>query len=81
MELVSDIDHLAEILRVSRGKAMYDKLMVDTVQAARLAGVSWERIGDVLGVSRQAAQQRYGQYMMPMAPLKTGPRKREQDER
>ncbi len=31
------------------------------VSAARRAGVSWEQLGGTLGVSRQAAQQRFGQ--------------------
>ena len=30
------------------------------VAAARAAGVSWQRVGDALGVSRQAASQRFG---------------------
>jgi hypothetical protein len=29
------------------------------VRAARISGATWEQIGDALGVSRQAAQQRY----------------------
>jgi len=32
----------------------------ESVVSARAAGVSWERIGDVLRISRQAAQQRFG---------------------
>lgn len=32
----------------------------DAVNAARAAGYSWAAIGAVLGVSRQAAQQRFG---------------------
>jgi hypothetical protein len=32
------------------------------VSAARRSGATWEQIGDALGVSRQAAQQRYGQH-------------------
>ena len=38
---------------------MYDKLVVETIQKARDNGVSWERIGRALGVSRQAATERY----------------------
>lgn len=30
------------------------------VQEARDAGLSWTEVGDTLGVSKQAAQQRYG---------------------
>ncbi len=32
----------------------------DSVLSARTAGLSWERIGEVLQISRQAAQQRFG---------------------
>jgi hypothetical protein len=33
---------------------------VEAVAAARSKGLSWQRIGDILGTSAQAAQQRYG---------------------
>jgi len=36
------------------------QLLQSAVASARLAGLSWERIGQRLGVSRQAAQQRFG---------------------
>jgi hypothetical protein len=32
-----------------------------SITSARAAGVSWEQIGEVLHISRQAAQQRFGQ--------------------
>ena len=34
--------------------------IVDAVTAARAKSVSWQRIGELLGTSAQAAQQRYG---------------------
>ncbi|HEV7949913.1 MAG TPA: hypothetical protein VGP24_09120 [Glaciihabitans sp.] len=36
------------------------RLLHSSVQSARAAGVSWGRIGERLGMSRQAAQQRFG---------------------
>lgn len=39
----------------------------NATSSARAAGVSWEQIGDVLHISRQAAQQRFGQ-TPPAAP-------------
>ncbi len=36
-----------------------DRLLRDSVAGARRAGHSWDAIGNVLGVSRQAAQQRF----------------------
>ncbi|CAQ00634.1 hypothetical protein ACR8AL_11890 [Clavibacter sepedonicus] len=38
----------------------------DAVHSARAAGASWERIGDTLRISRQAAQQRFGQEARPV---------------
>jgi hypothetical protein len=32
----------------------------DAIAAARTAGISWSKIGELLGTSAQAAQQRYG---------------------
>lgn len=41
-------------------RARSERQIVDAVIAARNAGISWARIGDLLGTSAQAAQQRYG---------------------
>ncbi len=39
----------------------YAEAMVEgAVEAARTTGTSWREIGDVLGVTKQAAQQRFG---------------------
>lgn len=37
-------------------------LQRESVAAARAQGCSWDSIGQVFGVSRQAAQQRFGRY-------------------
>jgi hypothetical protein len=42
-----------------------EALMVAAVQQARDAGRTWQEIGEVLGVSRQAAFQRYGKPIDP----------------
>lgn len=44
------------ILVRSRG----ERQVLEAVAAARSKGMSWQRIGDILGTSAQAAQQRYG---------------------
>jgi len=36
-----------------------DELLRETIISARHAGLSWDRIGKLLGISRQAAQQRF----------------------
>jgi hypothetical protein len=46
--------HLAEVA------ALAEQAIVQVVEDMRAAGDSWARVGDALGVSRQAAQQRYG---------------------
>ena len=43
----------------------------DSVLSARTAGLSWERIGDVLHISRQAAQQRFGTPASPTSATST----------
>jgi hypothetical protein len=46
--------------RAVLARARSEKQIVDAVVAARAAGLSWHKIGDILGTSAQAAQQRYG---------------------
>lgn len=46
--------------RAALARARSEREVVDAVTAARTAGISWSRIGEILGTSAQAAQQRYG---------------------
>ena len=46
--------------RAALGRARSERQVAEAVVAARRAGVSWKRIGAELGISAQAAQQRYG---------------------
>jgi hypothetical protein len=46
--------------RAALSRARSERQVADAVVAARRAGVSWKRIGAELGISAQAAQQRYG---------------------
>jgi hypothetical protein len=41
-------------------RARSEQQLIDTVINARNAGLSWQKIGALLGTSAQAAQQRYG---------------------
>jgi hypothetical protein len=41
-------------------RARCEQQLIDSVRGARAAGLSWQRIGALLGTSAQAAQQRYG---------------------
>jgi hypothetical protein len=46
--------------RAALARARSERQIAEAVSAARRAGMSWKRIGSELGVSAQAAQQRYG---------------------
>jgi hypothetical protein len=46
--------------RAALARARSEREVVDAVTAARTAGISWSKIGEILGTSAQAAQQRYG---------------------
>jgi len=51
-------EHL--LRRAAMARARSERQIGDAVDAARRAGISWKRIGVELGISAQAAQQRYG---------------------
>ena len=74
-EIVYPTNYLDEITRCAKGRAMYDILLVQTIQKARDNEISWERIGMALGVSRQAATQRYQKLVEEAPPLAAKPRK------
>jgi hypothetical protein len=46
--------------RAALARARSERQIVDAITAARTKQVSWTRIGELLGTSAQAAQQRYG---------------------
>jgi hypothetical protein len=46
--------------RAALARARSERQILDAVTAARTAGISWSKIGELLGTSAQAAQQRYG---------------------
>jgi hypothetical protein len=52
--------HLELVGLVRAARPELKLLEMAAVGSARRAGCSWEQIGAVLGISRQAAQQRYG---------------------
>lgn len=45
--------------RAALTRARSERDVVDAVTAARSAGISWSKVGEILGTSAQAAQQRY----------------------
>lgn len=62
MRLVAP-NYLEEITRCASGRDKFDELLIDTIQKARDTGYSWKRIGEALGVTRQAATERYAKHM------------------
>ena len=47
--------------RAALSRARSEREIVDAVMRARAEGISWSKIGEILGTSAQAAQQRYGE--------------------
>jgi len=54
------LDGMAELQRLAAERAAIDAAIAREVRAMRAAGFSWSAIGAELGISKQAAQQRYG---------------------
>lgn len=51
--------------RATIARARSERQVIDAITAARSKGMSWQKIGDILGTSAQAAQQRYGAVVEP----------------
>ncbi len=51
-------EYLLERAAIARARG--EQQVLDAVTRAKSKGMSWQRIGDILGTSAQAAQQRYG---------------------
>ncbi|MGQ4272112.1 DUF3887 domain-containing protein [Nocardiopsis changdeensis] len=71
----ADEDWAGSIALALRMQADADGVVRAVVQQARRSGVTWQVIGDALGVSRQAAFQRYGRPVDPRTgePMDTTP--------
>jgi hypothetical protein len=55
-----DLSPLREIAELADQRMVIDAELTDAVRRARLARRSWSEIGAMLGVSKQAAQRKYG---------------------
>ncbi|WP_219924529.1 hypothetical protein [Nocardioides campestrisoli] len=60
LETGDEQDHLAIVRRTAQAESEVRALLRQAVSAARGAGHSWATLGAELGMSRQAAQQRFG---------------------
>jgi hypothetical protein len=52
---------LGRLIAAAHAAAHADSELADAAHAGRQAGASWTQIGDAVGLTRQAAQQRWGQ--------------------
>jgi hypothetical protein len=65
---------LAELMAAAAGLAAAEERLARALAGARGAGASWAQVGDALGISRQAAQQRFGaNAAKSSAPEREGP--------
>jgi hypothetical protein len=53
-------DPLERVWAASRAAQAVHELTAEAVRIARAKGATWTEIGDTLGTTRQAAQQRFG---------------------
>ena len=56
----ADTDSLRHIAELARQRDQVDSELAESVRAARADHRSWSEIGAMLGVSKQAAQRKYG---------------------
>lgn len=62
---MTELDRLLRrIATHERRRALASTALIGTVRQARAAGATWQQIADALGMSRQAAWERFG----PAAP-------------
>ncbi|PUA80116.1 hypothetical protein [Nocardioides currus] len=64
---MSDTEVLAKLPMIAATSAQVSAFLVDWVQIARGRGLSWTEIGHALGVSRQAAWERFSRSKPPNA--------------
>lgn len=60
-EPVSPVPWVAMLKEIAEARRHLDLAEYHAVQAVRDAGGTWEDVGEALGISRQAARQRFSQ--------------------
>jgi hypothetical protein len=71
--MTEDQDILDEIIAASERAADWLLQLQSLVRQARLDGATWQEIADALGVSKQAAQQRFGSRRREVRALEIAP--------
>lgn len=54
----ADMDDLRQLMTI---RELLDQITAEAVEQLRSTGYSWADVGEAMGVTRQAAQQRWGQ--------------------
>lgn len=58
-EEMSDTELLSEMVRIHRSHDQVDRAVAEVVQRLRQRGMSWARLGEALGMTRQSAWERF----------------------
>lgn len=61
-DLGNEADYMHWLKMAERERREAEEHIVKVVLGARAQGASWAKIGNELGISKQAAQKKYGQY-------------------
>jgi hypothetical protein len=61
VSIAVDADALDRLGRIEYARKMLDEAYARSVDDLRARGTSWAGIGELLGITKQAAQQRFGQ--------------------
>lgn len=59
----TDVDWLEQIRSCNDMTVEGERLKIKAIVAARRDGIEWAKIGDAMGMSRQAAHYRYARYV------------------
>ena len=62
MRTAPDLEVLADLERLAKLRAEVEQMTTKAVRKARRKGISWYHIGPALGVSRQAAAEKYARH-------------------
>ena len=62
---VADTEALRMIAELAERREVVEEELTEAVRSARQAHRSWSEIGTMLGVSKQAAQRKYGSKVSP----------------
>jgi hypothetical protein len=61
--VIADTSALRQLAQLAERREVLDGEVTEAVHAARRANRSWSEIGTMLGVSKQAAQRKYGRHV------------------